>query len=181
MEMYMNVSSMVFSEADFTLITRQYNQTVDWLANAKEEQAKLQPYENPSLTVSLVETQRYALESELRYLMSKLKSWRPPPPPVPQTPAQSDSNNTDDKDEETSIDIDDTVDPQQQEPKEIVKEKEETQIEPENTPKEPENIPEEPEITPEAPENILEQSEITPEEPATPPSPDSQPTEHIDL
>ncbi|KAI6650452.1 Hypoxia up-regulated protein 1 isoform X2 [Oopsacas minuta] len=70
MQLYLNLSSMVFTDADYSAIIRQYNQTTEWLANAIEEQSNLQPYENPTLTVSLVETQNYALASELRYMMA---------------------------------------------------------------------------------------------------------------
>ena len=101
MAVYSNVSKLVFTEGDYKLLSRQYNETKSWLEKVTAEQEKTPAHKNPPLTVSLVDTQRVALENELRYLMNKLKYWKPPkqPSPIPPvTPPPAEGNDTSNED-----------------------------------------------------------------------------------
>lgn len=74
MLLYPNLTQMVFTDSDSLLLSSKYNDTVEWLEAASKEQSLLQPHENPTLTVSLVQTKQQMLEREVRYLMGKLSN-----------------------------------------------------------------------------------------------------------
>lgn len=121
-----NPEKDVFTDVEINTLEKLINDTTDWRDKAVKEQNELKPNEPIKLTVKMLMDKMAALDREVKYLVNKIKMWRPKKTEKP----------ADDKNSSSSGDKDDISDNGEN----IVEEDAEIQEETIEAPKTEENI-----------------------------------------
>lgn len=122
-----NPEKDVFTQVEIDTLTRVIAETAEWMDTEQGEQTKLARNEPVRLTVKDLTDKMALLDREVKYLVNKLKLWRPKVKPTPPPKVEKDAKKGDDKSEETK-----SEEPVIEEPKDSSNEEEQTT---EETPK----------------------------------------------
>ncbi|GLV37373.1 uncharacterized protein CBL_10660 [Carabus blaptoides fortunei] len=100
-----NPEKDVFTEIEIETLSKVIRETTEWKDKSTQEQNKLKKYEPVTMTVKLMSEKMALLDREVKYLVNKLKIWRPKKTeiPVKEEPATKQDNDTKKK-EETKLD-----------------------------------------------------------------------------
>lgn len=90
-----NPEKDVFTDVEINLLEKKIDETTSWLSTSIKEQKALKKNEDIKLTVESIREKMASLDREMKYLLNKMKIWRP------KKPAKKESEN---KTEETVID-----------------------------------------------------------------------------
>lgn len=75
-----NPEKDVFTQVEIDTLSRVITETIDWQKTETEEQEKLKPNEAVRLTVKSITDKMALLDREVKYLVNKIKYWRPKKP-----------------------------------------------------------------------------------------------------
>lgn len=124
-----NPEKDVFTDVEIETLQNLITDTTEWRDNQIEEQKKLKNYETVKLTVKAISEKMAALDREVKYLVNKLKLWKPKKVEKPKEEkfdSSGDNATKADREEET-------VETSQEAPKE--QEDEEIEVDPSETKK----------------------------------------------
>uniref|UniRef100_A0A8D8AA93 Hypoxia up-regulated protein 1 n=1 Tax=Culex pipiens TaxID=7175 RepID=A0A8D8AA93_CULPI len=96
-----NPEKDVFTQVEIDTLTRVIAETAEWMDTEQGEQTKLARHEPVRLTVKDLTDKMALLDREVKYLVNKLKLWRPKVKPTPPPKVEKDAKKDDDKSEET--------------------------------------------------------------------------------
>ncbi|XP_025101931.1 LOW QUALITY PROTEIN: hypoxia up-regulated protein 1-like [Pomacea canaliculata] len=104
----------IFTEVELKTLEKLVSDTEAWRDEALKEQAKVPDHENPTLLVETIGSKIYALDREMKYLINKVKSFRPKPKVDPKNTTtkedkKDDQKSKSDTEEEKTDDEDGTV------------------------------------------------------------------------
>lgn len=118
-----NPDKDIFTEVEIEVLEKRIDETDDWLKKSIEEQNALKKNEDIKLTVESIREKMANLDREMKYLLNKMKIWRPKKPV---------KKETENKTEETVIEPEPDVKEEKVDTQEESPEKEESKKEVEN-------------------------------------------------
>lgn len=78
-----NPEKDIFTDVEIKVLSKTIEDVEKWVAEMTEEQNKLKKHEDVKLTVKSVTEKMSEVDREVKYLLNKLKIWRPKKIPVP--------------------------------------------------------------------------------------------------
>lgn len=122
-----NPEKDIFTDVEIETLQNLITETEEWRDKQVAEQGQLKNYETVKLTVKAISEKMAALDREVKYLVNKLKLWKPKKTEKPKETSGENATKTEEEEK---------VESSQQAPKE---EEEEMQVEPSETKKEEES------------------------------------------
>lgn len=92
-----NPEKDVFTQVEIDTLERVIKETAEWMDTEQGEQNKLSRNEQVRLTVKDLTDKMALLDREVKYLVNKLKLWRPKVKPTPPPKVEKDTKNEDNK------------------------------------------------------------------------------------
>lgn len=97
-----NPEKDVFTQVEIDTLTRVIAETAEWMDTEQGEQNKLARNEQVRLTVKDLTDKMALLDREVKYLVNKLKLWRPKVKPTPPPKLEKEGKKADEKSDETT-------------------------------------------------------------------------------
>lgn len=97
-----NPEKDVFTQVEIDTLTRVIAETAEWMDTEQGEQNKLARNEQVRLTVKDLTDKMALLDREVKYLVNKLKLWRPKVKPTPPPKLEKEGKKVDEKSDETT-------------------------------------------------------------------------------
>lgn len=97
-----NPEKDVFTQVEIDTLTRVITETAEWMDTEQGEQNKLARNEQVRLTVKDLTDKMALLDREVKYLVNKLKLWRPKVKPTPPPKLEKEGKKVDEKSDETT-------------------------------------------------------------------------------
>lgn len=104
-----NPEKDVFTEVEIETLNKVIKETTEWKDKATQEQNKLKKSEPVTMTVKLMSEKMALLDREVKYLVNKLKIWRPKKTEIPVKEEPVKHENDTKKKEETKSDEEEVV------------------------------------------------------------------------
>ncbi|XP_066245009.1 hypoxia up-regulated protein 1 [Euwallacea similis] len=110
----LNPENFVFKDSEVDVLDKLINTTTEWRDKMIKEQEAVKAFESPKLSVKMLMDKMAALDREVKYLVNKLRNFRPKKVEKPQTEntTKSDEESGDDKQEsevKIEADVEETI------------------------------------------------------------------------
>lgn len=89
-----NPEQDIFTTVEIETLEKTINEAETWLTTEQKEQKKLKKYEEVRLKVSSIGDHMATLDREVKYLISKMKIWKPKVKDVPKKPKKNETDST---------------------------------------------------------------------------------------
>lgn len=106
-----NPEKDIYTDIEIETLQKVINETQEWMDKKISEQDKLNKYEPIKLTVKLLSEKMALLDREVKYLVNKLKIWKPKKTELPkeENKTTDDDSKTEDNEEVIEEEVEDTI------------------------------------------------------------------------
>lgn len=89
-----NADNYVFKDSEVEALDKLINSTTEWRDKSVKEQEETKPFEHPKLTVKMLMDKMASLDREVKYLVNKMRNFRPKKVEKPATEKTTENNQT---------------------------------------------------------------------------------------
>lgn len=100
-----NAENYVFKDDEVETLVKLINSTAEWRDKSVKEQEETKPFEHPKLTVKMLMDKMAALDREVKYLVNKMRNFRPKKVEKPATEKTTENNQTKHEEDDSAPEV----------------------------------------------------------------------------